>query len=233
MYGARAVLESVVAGYPGLELGIHVVWAPMLGSDNEEAARKASKMFDDPRVEQYWDSNRLLGTSYAARVFPSYLVDMEKGMDAALPADHWWRERERSWKNTKPEQAPLWDVAFMYAKGTTWGRTPPVPHGMVKQIFFYGEQENDPTGMFFTDFKRPPRDGDWIAEVALAMTALVGRAPKAFVKTARSEADDGGVGCQGTSIKTAAQIGKHRILMDDLLFPSFHFQPGFPSVSCV
>ena len=108
------MLESIVAGYPDADLGIHVVWAQMLGSDNEESARQISKMFDDPRVEQYWDPKRLLGTSYSGQVFPTYLADMEKGFDAALPADHWWRERERSWKSAKPEQAPLWDVAFTY-----------------------------------------------------------------------------------------------------------------------
>ena len=192
-----------MAGYPGLDLGIHVVWVPMLGSDNEKAARRISKMFDDPRVEQYWDPERLLGASYSAHVFPSYLVDMEKGMDAALPADHWWRERERNWKNAKPEQAPLWDVAFTYDKGARWGKTPPVPHGMVKQVFFYGGQDDSPTGMFFTDFKKPPRDGDWIAQVAVAMTSLVGQGPKKFVNTARSETDASDAGCQGGSVKAS------------------------------
>ncbi len=203
MYGARAVLESIVAGYPDTDLGIHVVWAPMLGSDNEEAARNTSKMFDDPRVSQYWDAKRLLGAGYSADVFPSYLADMEKGMRAALPADHWWHERKRDWKNTKPRQAPLWDVAFTYDKGASWGQTPPVPRGMVKQVFFYGEQEDGPTGMFFTDFKQPPRDGDWIAEVAVAMTALVGRNPSTRVAEARSETDSGNAGCHGTSIKAS------------------------------
>lgn len=203
MYGARAVLESVVAGYPGLDLGIHIIWAPMLGGDNEEAARKISKMFADPRVEQYWDPERLLGTSYSAHVFPSYLVDMEKGLDAALPADHWWREQERNWKNAKPQHAPLWDVAFTYDKGANWGKTPPVPHGMVKQVFFYGDEENGPTGMFFTNFRKPPRDGDWIAEVGAAMTSLVGRKPRPFVPAAQSGAVGGDAGCEGTTFKVS------------------------------
>lgn len=203
VYGARAVLESVVAGYPDLDLGIHVVWAPMLGGDDEEAARKISKMFDDPRVEQYWDPERLLGTSYSAHVFPSYLIDMEKGLNAALPADHWWREQERNWKNTKPRHAPLWDVAFTYDKGANWGKTPPVPHEMIKQMFFYGDEENGPTGMFFTDFRKPPRDGDWIAEVGAAMTSLVGRKPKPFAAAAQSEAVGGDAGCEGTTFKVS------------------------------
>ena len=171
------MLEAAVRAYPEEDLGVHVVWAPMLPSDNEESAGKISKMFDDPRVKQYWDGERLLGTGYSADVFPTYLVDMEEGLGAALPADHWWREQERDWKNVKPEQAPLWDVAFTYDKGTTWGETPPAPRGMVKQVFFYGEQPDGATGMFFTDFKKPPADGDWIKEVASAMTNLIGQAP--------------------------------------------------------
>ncbi len=183
------MLESVVGGYPDEDLRIHIVWAQMLGGDNEESARQMSKMFDDPRVEQYWDPKRLVGTGYSAQVFPTYLVDMEKGLDAALPADHWWRERERSLKSTKPEQAPLWDVAFTYRKGASWGSGPPLPRGMVKQVFFYGEQENGPSGMFFTDFKQPPQDGDWIAEVAKAMTSLLGREPKSVLAATPSQND--------------------------------------------
>ena len=184
----------------------------MLGSDNEDAARKISRMFDDPRVEQYWDPERIVGTSYSKHVFPSYLVDMEKGLDEALPADHWWREQERNWKNTKPQHAPLWDVAFTYDKGANWGKTPPVPHGMVKQVFFHGEEENGPTGMFFTDFRKPPRDGDWIAEVGVAMTSLVGRKPKPFVAAAQSEAVGGDAGCESTTFR----ISMIALKLDDL-----------------
>ena len=94
-----------MAGYPGLDLGIHVVWTPMLSSDNEESARKISKMFDDPRVKQYWDPNRLLGTSYSADIFPSYLVDIEKGLTAALPADHRWRDQVQYGSNSNVHQS--------------------------------------------------------------------------------------------------------------------------------
>lgn len=173
----------------------------MLGSDNEESARKMSEMFDDPRVKQYWDPKRLLGTSYSTHVFPSYLVDIGKGMDAALPADHWWRDQKRNWKDVNPEQAPLWDVAFTYDKGTTWDKVPPVPHGMVKQVFFYGDQADGPTGMFFTDFKRVPRDGDWIKEVASAMTQLIGSAPKKPSSPSATKPSAPLADCAGGSMK--------------------------------
>ncbi len=184
------MLESVVTGYPDLNLGIHVVWVPMVSGDTEGSAIEMSKMFVDPRVQQYWDPKRLVGTSYSVNVYPSYLRDIEKGMDAALPTDHWWREQERRGKNVGPEKSPLWDVVFTYDNGARWDKTPPVPREMVKQIFFYGEQEEGPSGMFFNDFKKPPRDGDWIVDLATAMTSLVGEAPK--TPTAQTLGEKGG-----------------------------------------
>ena len=132
---------------------------------------------------------------------PAYLVDMEQGMDAALPAEHWWRERERNWKNVKPEQAPLWDVAFTYDKGSEWGAAPPVPRGMVKQVFFYGEQADGPTGMFFTDFKKEPADGDWISKVALAMASLTGKEPKKTTSPLATTPAASIAGCEGGAMK--------------------------------
>lgn len=170
-------------GYSDADISVHVVWVPMLGGDNETAARDISSMFEDPRVHQYWDPNRLSGTSYSKHVFPAYLQDMEASLEASLPADHWWRQRDRTWKNAKPENAPLWDVAFTYEKGTQWGKHPPEPVGMVKQIFFYGVNDDGPSGMFFTNFKKAPFDTDWIVELGGAMTALIGTAPVAELTT--------------------------------------------------
>ncbi len=172
------MLESVVKAYPDLDLGIHVVWAAMLGGDTEEAAREISKMFDDPRVKQYWDPKKLLGTIYSARVYPGYLAAIDEKMKVTYSADHWWHHQGRDWKSIKPEKSPFWDVAFTYDKGATWDKAPPVPRGLVKPLAFYGEQPDGPTGLFFTDFKKAPFDGDWIEELASAMTQLTGRMPK-------------------------------------------------------
>ncbi len=173
----------------------------MLGGDTEEAAIEISRMFDDPRVKQYWDPKRLTGTSYSAEVFPTYLADLEKGMKAGLPDDHWWHQEERNWKDKKPEQAPLWDVAFTYGKDEHWREAPPPPRGMVKQVLYSGGGGDGPTELFFTDFKKPVRDGDWIEDMSLAMTSLMGREPKTPAKTKQTALSNVEPSCQGTRIQ--------------------------------
>ena len=216
MHGARGVLESVVQAYPQTDVDIHVVRVPMLGSDNESAAREISGMFDDPRVHQYWDPKRRSGTSYSARVFPTYLRDIRKGLDATLPADHWWREMKRDWKAVKPEDAPLWDVAFLYDPGTKWDEHPPAPRDTVKQVFFYGPQSDGKSGMFFAGFKKPPLDTDWAVELAKAMTKLTGRKPKTPPKkeTALSSGPSEGPGCEGGAVRAKLLVLEVRGLAD-------------------
>ncbi len=216
MHGARGVLESVVQAYPETDVDIHVVWVPMLGSDNESAAREISGMFDDPRVHQYWDPERRSGTSYSAHVFPTYLMDIQNGLDATLAADHWWHEMKRDWKAAKPENAPLWDVAFLYDAGTKWGEHPPAPRDTVKQVFFYGLQSGGKSGMFFAGFKNPPLDTDWAVELAKAMTKLTGRKPKTPPKkdTALSRAPSDAAGCEGGAIRAKLLVLKVSGLAD-------------------
>lgn len=177
MHGARGVLQSVLKAYPDANIGVHVVWEPMLGSDNEDAARDISRMFDDPRVRQYWDPNRRSGIAYAKHVFPTYLKDMRAAIDAGLPPDHFLRKMKRDWKDVQPEQAPLWDIALTYDPGARWQEKPPRPVGMVKQIAFYGPQEGGSSGLFFTDFEQAPFDADWAVELAKAMKTLTGKKP--------------------------------------------------------
>ena len=172
------MLESAVKAYPNEEIGIHVVWVPMLGSDNKAAAVEISSMFDDRRVRQYWDPNRRVGIAYARNLYPSYLKNVHKGMKAVLPADHMAVNMLQSRVDAPPEKAPLWDVAFTYNQGSTWGEIPPKPLGMVKQIMFYGGVDDGPTGMFFTDFGKQPFDTDWIIELAKGMEKLIGKPPK-------------------------------------------------------
>ena len=40
---------------------MYAVWEPILKTDNERAARKATALLDDPRVEHYWVSTRDVG----------------------------------------------------------------------------------------------------------------------------------------------------------------------------
>ena len=183
------MLRSVVEGYPDADLSVHVVWVPMLGSDTEAAARDISKMFDDPRVHQYWDPKRLSGTSYSEHVYPTYLQDMQTNLEASLPEDHRWRQMKREWKNTKPANPPLWDIALTYEKGVRWNEHPPEPTGMLKQVFFYGASDDGPSGMFFTDFQKAPVDTDWIDGLSKAMTALMGKEPAVGGATDRAVGD--------------------------------------------
>lgn len=216
MHGARGVLESVVQAYPETDLDIHVVWVPMLDSDNESAAREISGMFDDPRVHQYWDPKRRSGTSYSAHVFPTYLADIHKGLDATLPADHWWREQKRDWKAVKPENAPLWDVAFLYDAGAKWDEHPPTPRDTVKQVFFYGPQSNGKSGMFCSGFKKPPLDTDWAVELAKAMTKLTGRKPKTPPQkdTSLSSGPSDAAGCAGGAVRAELLVLEVKGLVD-------------------
>ena len=92
MHSARGVLKSIVKDYPDLDIGVHVVWVPMLANDNEAAARKISSMFDDPRVHQYWDPERRSGVAYT-RSFPTMFRDMV----ASLP-----REHRIAWQSAAP-----------------------------------------------------------------------------------------------------------------------------------
>lgn len=178
------MLTSVIQGYPDTDISVHVVWVPMLGSDNEDAANQISGMFKDPRVQQYWDPNRLSGSAYSRDVFPNYL----KEMASALPKDDPLGEMLREHWDAAPQKAPLWDVAFFYNSGAQWRKRPPTPSAWIKQIAFYGEQAGGPSGRFFVnDFTKPPTDTDWFVELARGMRNLTG---KNAVQTARTKTVD-------------------------------------------
>lgn len=162
MYCARGVHKSIIQAYPDTDISIHVVWVPMLGSDNEAAARKIRSMFDDPRVHQYWDPNRLSGTAFTRDVFPNMFRDMA----ASIPDDHPMAARLKPTlmkrASVPPEKAPLWDAAFFYDGKAHWGDRPPKPAEWIKQIVYYGGRSDGVTGMFWLDdFAKPPVDSDW------------------------------------------------------------------------
>ncbi len=63
--GAIAVNESVVREYPSAEVGISVVWIDILPSDDYAAAQRVAGIFNDSRVRQFHDPNRLVGDAFA------------------------------------------------------------------------------------------------------------------------------------------------------------------------
>ncbi|MEE9534341.1 MAG: heavy metal-associated domain-containing protein [Acidimicrobiia bacterium] len=63
--GAIAVNESVVTAYRSADVSIFVVWIDILPSDDYAAAQRVAGIFNDPRVRQFHDPNRLVGDSFA------------------------------------------------------------------------------------------------------------------------------------------------------------------------
>jgi hypothetical protein len=54
------VLEEIDNG----DLKLYAVWEPILRTDNEPAARKATALLDDPRVEHFWVGTRDVGRMF-------------------------------------------------------------------------------------------------------------------------------------------------------------------------
>jgi len=54
------VLEHIDDG----DLKVYAVWEPILRTDDERAARKATVLLDDPRVEHFWISTRDVGEMF-------------------------------------------------------------------------------------------------------------------------------------------------------------------------
>ena len=63
--GAIAVNESVVNAYPWADVIIFIVWIDILAADDYAAAQRMAVIFDDPRVRQFHDPNRLVGDAFA------------------------------------------------------------------------------------------------------------------------------------------------------------------------
>ena len=96
----REVLNKVKAD----NLLVHVVWTPVLGNDNRDAAVAAEELFDDERVLQYWDGDLDLGLAYGR------IVELPAGRDLA------------------------WDIYFVFDEGTRWEGSLPVPAEFAHQL---------------------------------------------------------------------------------------------------
>ena len=53
-----------MAQIPDTNLSVHIIWIPILGSDNREEALSGSKELQDTRVSYYWDPLRVIGDSF-------------------------------------------------------------------------------------------------------------------------------------------------------------------------
>jgi uncharacterized protein YceK len=100
--GAQAVRKSIVDRFAERSVYAIVVWQPMLETDNEAAAKKASAIFDGTTAVQFYDPERIAGWAYERERFSRKWDEVE----AALPPDHWLRAAH----DRKPDRGPEWDI---------------------------------------------------------------------------------------------------------------------------
>ncbi len=62
------VRESLGEKFPDEDIELFIVYIPMLGSDNREAAVRSLKDWEDPRYKIYWDGEREIGKAFAKKV---------------------------------------------------------------------------------------------------------------------------------------------------------------------
>jgi hypothetical protein len=99
------VQESVLDKIDSKNMVVHVVWTPVLPSDNYEAAVASHKQFlQDPRTIHYWDGDQDLGELY--------------GKLLALPSG----------------RVLAWDIYLAFGPGTRWDETAPLPADWAHQL---------------------------------------------------------------------------------------------------
>ena len=98
------VQENILDKIDNDQLSVHVVWTPVLRSDDRESVDEARKVFPDERVTQYWDGDQSLGKTY--------------GKVVKLP-------RERSL---------AWDIYFAFDRKSQWKEKVPKPADWAHQL---------------------------------------------------------------------------------------------------
>ena len=91
------VSDNVLAKIPSENLAVHVVWTPVLQTDNFEEAKDAYHLFPDERSRFYWDGAQDLGLAYGRT------VELPRGRELA------------------------WDIYFVFGPDVEWGETVPMP----------------------------------------------------------------------------------------------------------
>jgi hypothetical protein len=129
----------------------------MLQADNATTAREAARAFSDPRVRQYHDPGRIVGTAFARAAFPGYLTQAASTLPEGDPL--------RLHLETRPADSPLWDVYLFYDPGADWKTDPPRPSRWIKQVMFDREEGSL---IWENDFTRAPRMVDLVKAIEVA-----------------------------------------------------------------
>lgn len=162
--------KEVLDAAPAADLSVTIVWLPMLDGDDAARARRAARMFDDPRVRQFYDPQRVTSLTFAREVFPTCLLELLQTVPKNDPIYDPLREHA-----TDPTPQPLWDAVLFFRPGAQWEARAPTPARWTKQFAFYGSNApGKPTARFVRDdCKSPPVDSDWFLEVRRGFRAII------------------------------------------------------------
>ena len=127
VHGAEAIKASVLPAGDGIEAG--------------------------PRVRQYWDPERRVGTAFRKDVFP----DAVERMKRSVPREHFFAEYLDSRDGSQPE----WDIYLVFEPGTEWAGRAPLPSRWVRQTARFGSATSGSliSLMWKNDYASPPFEG--------------------------------------------------------------------------
>jgi len=158
VYGAQSIRDGLLKAFPDADIDVTIIWADMLAPDGKDTVQTSSAIFDDPRVTQFYDPERVVGTAIRNHVFPDSIAQMKSSLDP----DHVLMPKLRSGKRMGPE----WDIYMFYTPGTTWEEAPPAPATFLRQVIFYGTEGNGPTGLLWKDsYANTPIESDLELEI--------------------------------------------------------------------
>lgn len=149
--GAQAVRKSISDRFAASGVYAIVVWEPMVQSDNEAAARSSSAVFAGAAATQFYDPQRKTGWAFQNEQF----ANKWDQLDAALPADHWFRKAHQG--ESKPAPAPEWDLYMLYKPGVRWDERTPKPDAFIRHI---GRDATGQSCYFRDGFTAGPQRGD-------------------------------------------------------------------------
>ena len=103
MSGARWVQTELLERYPRANVRVHAIWFRMYPGDSK--ASWPRDIMADPRVQHFWDEERVVGSTY--------FEDLARLAGRRAP------------KTTETEGEILWDAYLLYPAGARWegGRT--------------------------------------------------------------------------------------------------------------
>lgn len=153
--------QELIDRYPDDSLSVFFVWAPMLETDNEDAARKTAGRFSARRVTQFFDPGMRVGERFRKQVFP----DAYDQAYASLPEDHWLRESMPLLK-ARHAGGPEWDIYMFFEPGLKWDDAPPRPTRYVRHLGRIIIKDHERLSLMWIDaYSNPPVEGHLPVEI--------------------------------------------------------------------